>query len=156
MSIASTLPSSTTSPVRISFEAPSTASGVTRLAAPRSSAAPHLDGQRASGAGGAQLCATAPASCRIVTADRHAIRLALVMLSPSIRCYVERIRLSKCQSFKAMLVCEHVDPVTTNLLYPLQTPSDVLHRQLGRIFCKLRVHTPQRFFTADEFQHGID
>jgi hypothetical protein len=30
------------------------------LAAPRSSVAPHFDGQRCSGAGGTQLCAAAP------------------------------------------------------------------------------------------------
>src|SRR3954466_11795280 len=81
MSIASTLPSSTTSPVRMSFDADSTDSRVIRFAAPRSSAAPHLEGQRASGAGGDQVCAAAPTLCKIVTAYKYALRLVLFMSS---------------------------------------------------------------------------
>src|SRR3954463_11869210 len=90
MSIASTLPSSTTSPVRISFDADSTDSRVTRFAAPRSSAAPHLEGQRTSGAGGDQLWAAAPELCRIVIAYKHALKLVL-FISPPISFYAFRL-----------------------------------------------------------------
>src|SRR5882762_6089120 len=61
MSMARTRPSSTTSPDLMSREARITKSGVMRFAAPRSSPAPHFEGQRASGAGGLQVCAVAEA-----------------------------------------------------------------------------------------------
>src|SRR6478609_3119888 len=51
----STCPSSITSPVLISLTALSTACGFMWLAEPRSSPAPHFDGQRAFSGGGVQL-----------------------------------------------------------------------------------------------------
>ena len=50
----STRPSSKISPVRISRAARRTVSGFMWLAAPRSSAAPHFEGQRCASAGGVQ------------------------------------------------------------------------------------------------------
>ena len=55
----STRPSSITSPVRISRAALSTEAGVMWLAEPRSSPAPHFDGQRSLSAGGFQVWAPA-------------------------------------------------------------------------------------------------
>src|SRR5438128_7732777 len=54
-----TCPSSITSPVRISFDALSTCSGFMRFPEPRSSPAPHFEGQRWFSAGGFQDCAVA-------------------------------------------------------------------------------------------------
>src|SRR5262245_24406581 len=57
----STWPSSITSPVRISLVAASTDAGFMWLAEPRSSPAPHLEGQRSLSAGGFQVWAPAVA-----------------------------------------------------------------------------------------------
>src|SRR5678815_5380206 len=52
-----TCPNSMTSPVRISFAALSTCSGFIKFPDPRSSLAPHFEGQRWLSAGGFQDCA---------------------------------------------------------------------------------------------------
>src|SRR5205809_6160574 len=70
-----TCPSSSTSPVRISFAALSTSSGFIRFPEPRSSPAPHFEGQRWLSAGGIQDCpvatrATSRSGTNVVIMDR--------------------------------------------------------------------------------------
>src|SRR5947199_365851 len=73
-----TWPNSITSPVRISFAALSTCSGFIKFPEPRSSPAPHFEGQRWLSAGGTQDCpvathATSRSGTNIVIMDRSIV-----------------------------------------------------------------------------------
>src|SRR5262245_32801511 len=79
----STWPSSMTSPVRTSFVAAITDAGFMWLADPRSSPAPHLEGQRSLSAGGFQVCAPTRGDTNRNTAAVAAMadRLAFMVFS---------------------------------------------------------------------------
>jgi hypothetical protein len=67
----------------MSFVAPSTVSGFMWLAEPRSSPAPHFDGQRSLSAGGFQVWAPAMGDASIKTAAEAAIAAAVVFMVSS-------------------------------------------------------------------------
>src|SRR4029078_3547722 len=91
MSIDSTRPSSTISPLRIIRDAFRTDSAVRRLAEPRSSAGPHFEGQRCAGEGGDQLCAFAKAESNASPAIDPAIRYRFFIFLPCLVVLIDDI-----------------------------------------------------------------
>src|SRR5687767_10724408 len=73
-----------TSPVLINRAARATRAGVIRFAAPRSSAAPHFDGQRSASVGGRQPCAFAGSAASARIASRANAMIARAMLTPGV------------------------------------------------------------------------